>query len=243
MAEILNTTGVVSAKAKIATSVIKLGMTIEDQTAGLAKADLENILVKIIDAGNGSNPVIHSVDLWTLLEESAETVGVFMLAANKLTGSVDLVVDEMPFNAREINFLEVQLSGLVATQTVKLYAIDGWGNDGALRNLQLKSIVGSAMNDISLMGVKRMIIPISKIDSVTLDYPALGNLKAKSVTYTEEELEILQLEDPGIVYLKGKSATPQYLVENNWILACNNAVRAKVQPKAAAGDFNILLDK
>ncbi|PCJ67285.1 MAG: hypothetical protein COA58_02915 [Bacteroidetes bacterium] len=239
--ELVNVNGVSTVRAKVATSILKLGIIIDQPL--LAKADIEAIKFKLVEAGNGSEVAIHSVSLWTCLEESAERGGTFMLEPTVLKGTIDLTVDEMPYNAMDTNFLQVELAGVNVAMNVRLYAIDGWGNDGALRKLELKSIIGSAVSDVNLLGASRAIIPVGKIDSITIEYPEFESLKAKSITYGEEELELIQLELDGIVYLKGKTAIPRYLFENNWIIKCNSAIRMKVQPKDGAGDFNILLDK
>ena len=238
---IINATGQTKYGAKVATSLSRLGIIIDG--AAMTKTELEQVTLQVIESGNGSNPVINRIPLWTLLEESAEIVGVFNFEPTVLEGMIDLTVDEMPYDAMEINFLQVNIEGMNTDWNLKMFAIDSWGNDGALRNLEQKSVIGTSSQDLSLKGVKRMIIPINKIDSITVDYPELKNLKSKSVTYEEDELKLLMLEDDGIVYLKGKNATPKYHYENNLILDVGSAIRCRIQPKATAGDFNILLDK
>jgi capsule polysaccharide export protein KpsC/LpsZ len=83
-------------------------------------------------------------------------------------------------------------------------------------------------------------MPASSVASVNIEYPEFLNLKAKTVTYTATELEILMLERSAPNKTNATAITWGY--DANYIIDVDNAIAITVNP-SGSGTFNVILDR
>lgn len=223
---------------QIQTSFRWLLIQITGAATTVTEAELKTALLTWSKAGKKGQETLQSkISVYSLAEVNANREGLFVLNDTTFYAMIE-VGDNGAIACSANDYVSLSFSGFQADNSVEIYAIDDAVQSTKVIKYVIDNINSRASQDLDLRGTKALFVPVaamSKISLIHMVNDAAGEISAKSISYTPEELRGQMLLNNEIVSTNSLSAGSSlvHVSEEFYALGVSAAVRGTIEFNAA----------